>query len=340
MSYWLPRTWVLDPALLVRMPLAALACVTGCAMPGAQPAPNATVVNSLGMVFVRIPAGSFAMGSAATPQELQRIYPDVEAERLRGLGDEQPVHQVRFTRAFYMARHEVTVGQFRQFLQRSGHVPESIADGTGGYGYNPAYDPKTSARGDAFEGRNPKYSWLNPGFAQTDDHPVVNVTWNDAQALAQWLSAQEGRRYRLPTEAEWEYTCGGSTHPAPASLEGQANVFDTDSARNWPQWANRAFPFRDGFAFTAPVGTFAANGFGVHDMLGNVWEWTADWYGEDYYANSPAEDPQGPAQGEIKVRRGGSWHTWPLYARCGFRNWNTPETRYTLVGIRLVLDAP
>ncbi|KQP38829.1 formylglycine-generating enzyme family protein [Pseudorhodoferax sp. Leaf274] len=312
-----------------------------CAQPG--PAPATGFSNSLGMAFVRIPAGQFTMGTSASTEALRALYPGVDGQRLRGLDDERPAHAVRITRHFYLGRHEVTVGQFRAFLERSGHVPESIADGTGGYGWNPAYDPATTARGDAFEGRDPRYSWRNPGFAQGDEHPVVNVTWNDAQALAQWLSRTEGRRYRLPTEAEWEYACRAGqsgAEPTPASLQGAANVFDRDAAVHWPKWAGQAFAFSDGFAFTAPVGSFAPNAFGVYDMVGNVWEWTADWHADDYYAHAPLDDTQGPADGEVKVRRGGSWHTWPLYARCGFRNWNTPETRYTLVGIRLVLEAP
>jgi sulfatase modifying factor 1 len=332
-------------------PAARTPCITllallaaGCATH--RPAVDANAArqtNTLGMVFVRIPAGSFRMGTAASVEELQALYPDAEPRRLQGLGDETPAHVVRITRPFYLGQHEVTVGQFRAFLSRSSHVPESVADGTGGYGWNPDYDPATTARGDAFEGRDPRYAWRNPGFAQGDNHPVVNVTWNDAQALAQWLSRSEGRRYRLPTEAEWEYACragqqGGE--PAPSALQGKANVFDRDAAVYWSRWASQAFAFRDGHAFTAPVGSFAANAFGLHDMVGNVWEWTADWHGDDYYARSPVDDPQGPAEGEVKVRRGGSWHTWPLYARCGFRNWNTPGTRYTLVGIRLVLEAP
>ena len=298
------------------------------------------------MALVRIPAGEFQMGNAASFETLRQLYPDMEEERLRNLQDEYPLHTVRITKPFYMARHELTVGQFRAFLQRSGHVPESIADGTGGYGYNPAFDPSTTERQDAFEGRSPQYSWRWPGFAQGDDHPVVNVTWNDAQALAAWLSQQEGQRYRLPTEAEWEYACragtGGQYHggDAPAALQGLANVFDGDAVGYWPQWRDKAFAFRDGHAFTAPVGSFQPNGFGLHDMLGNVWEWTQDWYAEDAYATSPRDDPQGPADGNVKVRRGGSWHTWPLYARCGYRNWNTTTTRYTLVGIRLVMEAP
>ncbi|RZI92965.1 MAG: formylglycine-generating enzyme family protein, partial [Rubrivivax sp.] len=172
-----------------------------------------------------------------------------------------------------------------------------------------------------------------------------NVTWHDAVAMARWLSAKEGRRYRLPTEAEWEYACraGQTTRfqngDDPQALTRAGNLFDQDAARHWPQWAPQATKGRDGYDFTAPVGRFAPNAFGLHDLHGNVWEWTSDYYGEDYYARSPIDDPQGPADGNVRVRRGGSWHTWPFYARCSFRNWNTEETRYPLVGFRLVLEA-
>jgi formylglycine-generating enzyme required for sulfatase activity len=321
------------PALVVCVALAACAS-----------APPVTT-NTIGMQMVLLPAGEFTMGNELSVEQMAKYYPQYELERLQKLDDETPAHRVRITHPFYMARHEVTVGQFRQFLAASGHVPESVADGTGGYGYNPAYDPATTKRGDAFEGRNPRYSWQNPGFAQTDASPVVNVTWNDAVALARWLSTTEKHRYRLPTEAEWEYACRAGTRTQyssgddPASLNGVANVFDADAAVNWPKWKAFALPSADGFPFTAPVGQFAANAFGLHDMQGNVWEWTADWHDDHYYANSPKDDPQGPPTGDVKVRRGGSWHTWPLYARCAYRNWNSPETRYTLVGIRLVMEA-
>jgi formylglycine-generating enzyme len=324
---------------------AALLTLAGAA--GSEEPPLA-IENSLGMAFVLIPAGDFLMGSDETPAALARAYPQYETKRLQDLADETPVHRVRITRPFYLGRQEVTVGQFRRFLEASGYVPESVADGTGGYGYNPTYDPATSPRGDAFEGRDPRYSWRNPGFPQGDDHPVLNVTWNDAVALTDWLTRHEGRRYRLPTEAEWEYACRANAGAGqrtryqggddPATLLTTANTFDAESAVNWPQWARFALPGHDGFAFTAPVGSFAPNAFGLYDMHGNAWEWIADWYAEDTYANSPAEDPQGPADGGKRVRRGGSWHTWSLYARCSYRNWNNPKTRYTLVGMRLALD--
>ncbi len=327
--------------------LLALLSFAACAglPPGAARAGDAEVVrNSLGMWFVRLPAGEFLMGSDETPEALAAAYPALPKERFAEPRDEKPLHRVRITRAFWMGRHEVTVGQFRRFVEASGYVPESVADGTGGYGWRPGYDPAATPRGDAFEGRDPRYSWRDPGFAQDDDHPVVNVTWNDAQALADWLGRTEGRRYRLPTEAEWEYACRAGTRTRysgdddPRSLLRTGNVFDASAARHWPRWQPMALDGDDGFAFTAPVGSFAPNAWGLHDMHGNVWEWVADWHGDEYYAASPVDDPQGPAEGTVRVRRGGSWHTWPFYARASYRNWNAPATRYTLVGIRLVRE--
>lgn len=303
------------------------------------------VQNVLGMKFVLLPAGEFLMGNDASVDTLALRYPQYEHKRFEVLEDEAPVHKVKITHAFYMEQHEVTVGQFRRFLDASGYTPESEADGSGGYGYNPDYDPEKSARGDAFEGRNIKYSWRDPGFAQSDDHPVVNVTWNDAVAMCKWLTANEGKTYRLPTEAEWEYAARAGTRTQyytgddPQSLLAAANVFDADAAKNWSRWQIYALTGSDGFAFTAPVGSFAPNAFGLYDMHGNAWEWTADWHDDRYYAHSPLADPQGPESGSVRVRRGGSWHTWSFYARSSYRNWNAPSTRYTLVGMRLVREA-
>lgn len=297
------------------------------------------------MKLVLVPAGGFMMGSNERPDLLAKSYPQYDRKRFLEISDESPVHQVRITQAYYLGENEVTVGQFQRFLEASGYTPESEADGTGAYGYNSAYDPAKSARGDAFEGRSPKYSWSNPGFQQGDDHPVVNVTWNDAVAMAKWLSETEGHTYRLPTEAEWEYAARAGTRTRyytgdePQSLLKAANVFDADAAQNWPQWRSYALAGHDGFAFTSPVGSFAPNAFGLYDMHGNAWEWTADWYDEHYYANSPVDNPKGPATGVVRVRRGGSWHTWSFYARASYRNWNTPSTRYTLVGMRLLREA-
>jgi formylglycine-generating enzyme required for sulfatase activity len=323
---------------------ASLSLLFAVSLP-AWPASPESLVNSLGMPFVLVPAGEFMMGSDESPESLAQTWPAYERKRFTDIADEAPVHRVRITRAFYLGRTEVTVGQFRRFLEASGYVPESVADGTGAYGYNPAYDPATTARGDAFEGRDPKYSWRNPGFPQDENHPVVNVTWNDAVAMAGWLSRTEGHAYRLPTEAEWEYAARAGTRTRycsgddPESLQKVANVFDADAAPNWKKWAGYALAGHDGHAFTAPVGSFAPNAFGLYDMHGNAWEWTADWHDDHYYANSPVDDPKGPPTGSVRVRRGGSWHTWSFYARSSFRNWNSPGTRYTLVGMRLAREA-
>lgn len=308
------------------------ALLSGCA--------TRPMTDGLGIEFVRIPAGGFDMGSAESVAALEAAYPGLERRRFEELSDEAPVHRVQISRPFEMSRHEVTVGQFRRFVERSGHVPESVADGTGGYGY----EAGRTDGGDAFAGRSPVYSWQNPGFPQGDEHPVVNVTWNDAVALARWLSATEGRRYRLPTEAEWEYACraGQTTRyqggDDPRSLLRTANTFDAAAAPHWPKWSAQALPGSDGHAFTAPVGRFEPNAFGLHDMHGNVWEWVSDWHADDAYRHHTAADPTGPASGQVKVRRGGSWHSWSLYTRCAYRNWNSPTTRYTLVGIRLVRE--
>ena len=124
----------------------------------------------------------------------------------------------------------------------------------------------------------------------------------------------------------------------PEGFAQYGNIMDQDTTKNWPQYAQKAAQYSDGFAFTSPVGSFKPNAFGLYDMLGNVWEWASDWHAPDYYSRSPTEDPEGPQSGDVKVRRGASWHTMPIYVRCAFRNWNTPATRYTLVGIRLVKE--
>ncbi|SEP40688.1 Formylglycine-generating enzyme, required for sulfatase activity, contains SUMF1/FGE domain [Nitrosovibrio sp. Nv6] len=316
---------------------------SGCSAVPARKSPK-VIENSIGMKLALVPAGDFEMGSEEPAETLAIAYPQYELSRFLALRDEAPVHNVRITRPFYLQQYEVTVDQFMQFLKASGYTPESVADGTGGYGYNARYVAEKSELGDAFEGRDPKYSWRNPGFKQEGHHPVVNVTWNDAVAMSRWLSDKEGRRYRLPTEAEWEYAARAGTQTRyhssndPRSLLKIANTFDADARVNWPQWTAYSIAGHDGFAFTAPVGSYTPNRLGLYDMHGNVWEWCSDWYDENYYAKSPRDDPPGPTSGIVRVRRGGSWHTWSLYARSSYRNWNTQETRYPLVGFRLLLE--
>ena len=200
------------------------------------------------------------MGSTESMDDLLKTFPayKVEAKSDYLFQDEHPRHRVRITRAFYLGQYAVTVGQFKRFAHDAGYKTEAKRDGTGGWGYNPE-DRKC-------EGRHPKYNWLNPGFAQTDDHPVVNVTWNDAVAFCRWLSRKEGKTYRLPTEAEWEYACRAGTTTRycngddPGALARVANVQDAKGQREFPHVQQIMMP-RDG-KFTIPVGSLAERSWG------------------------------------------------------------------------------
>ena len=306
--------------------------------------PVRVIENQIGISFVRIPAGSFLMGSNESENSLRDDFPQYDSARLSSFEDESPLHRVVITKPFWMGKHPVTVGQFELFLRNSGYMPESIRDGTGGYGFNSLDANKKTSEEEVFEGRNSRYAWDKVGFIQESNFPVVNITWNDAVAMADWLSDKEGKRYRLPTEAEWEYACRAGTSSRyftgnnPNTLVSHAKVFDLDTAKIWPQWSRYALDHYSRYEFSAPVGMFLPNPFGLCDMIGNVWEWCSDWYDENYYQYSLGIDPQGPDHGEAKVRRGGSWHSWPLYCRSSFRNVNTPDSRYILQGMRLVLE--
>ena len=202
---------------------------------------------------------------------------------------------MRITRPFYLGATEVTRGQFRRFVDEAGYQTEAEKDGKGGYGWNE--EKKT------FE-QDPRYTWQNAGFEQTDEHPVVNVSWNDAVAFAAWLSRKEGRTYRLPTEAEWEYACRAGTTTRYSSgddPEGLAAVGNV------------------GGKGTAPVGRYNPNAWGLFDMHGNVWEWCSDGYAADYYKRSPVDDPQGAEGAADRVARGGGWSDGPRFARSACR---------------------
>ncbi|MGO9467917.1 MAG: SUMF1/EgtB/PvdO family nonheme iron enzyme, partial [Isosphaeraceae bacterium] len=240
------------------------------------PAPSdpESITTRVGQIKLkRIPAGKFLMGS-----------PDGDGDT-----DEHPQHEVRITRPFYLGVTEVTRGQFRLFVDETGYKTEAEKDGKGGYGWN--------EEAKKFE-QSPRFTWQNPGFEQTDEHPVVNVTWNDAQEFVKWLSQKEGRIYRLPTEAEWEYACRAGTKTAyvsgddAESLAAFGNIADGTAKEKYPEWTTIAA--RDGYVYTAPVGRFRANAFGLYDMHGNVWEWCQDWYDAEYYKQSPGDDPRGP----------------------------------------------
>jgi len=276
------------------------------------------------MKLVLIPAGEFLMGS-----------PETELENAdKHEADESPQHRVRITKPFYLGSHEVTRRQFAQFVAAESYRTEAERDGQGGYGLNAAGNLE----------QKPEYTWRNLGFQQDDDHPVVNVSWNDAVAYCEWLSGKEGKTYRLPTEAEWEYACRAGTttkyyHGSdPEGLATIGNVADGTLKAKHPRLT--AIDSRDGYVHTAPVGRFKPNAWGLYDLHGNVREWCGDWYGEKYYGETPLSDPSGPFTGSDRVLRGGSWLLSPAYCRSAYRNWDTPAFRSFILGFRVALLIP
>jgi len=231
-----------------------------------------------------------------------------------------------------MGVHEVTVGQFRKFVEAENYLTEAERDGKGGGGY----DYKTNK---FF--KNPKYSWRNPGFEQDDKHPVVNVSWNDAVAFCKWLSRIEKRDYRLPTEAHWEYACrAGSSREFTfgddaAQLVNFANVADASFKTKVP--THLTVQGNDDSLFTSHCGRYQSNELGLHDMHGNVYEWCSDWLGN--YPNSAVVDPLGPTIGTHRVLRGGSYCDVGAHCRSAIRRSAPPEGRDSYIGFRLSLSS-
>lgn len=300
-----------------------------------QNVPISNKMQTEGICWVTIPAGTFLMGSHVPAEQIAKDY--VEYGRApEYFADEFPQHRVEITKPFLMADTEVTVGQFRQFVTETNYQTEAESDGDGGWGYDKELGKCL--------GRDKRFSWRDAGYPQTDNYPVVNVTWNDCQKYCQWLSNKIGRLVRLPTEAEWEYACRAGTvgyywmgDKKESLLEGARTLKpDENSIRHAVQ--DLVIAADNAVTFPVPVRSYAKNPFGLYDMHGNAWEWTADWHDDTYYARSPTKDPQGPIQGEVRVRRGGAWNTFPLWARASFRNWNTPDSRCVNLGFRLVAD--
>ena len=258
--------------------------------------PDATVTNSVGMKLVRIPAGEFLMGSATSDPGARE--------------DEQPQHQVRITRPFYMSVYEVTQREFKGLMEFN---PSSFTED--GLLQNIADDVSAS------------------------EFPVDGLTWYQAVEFCRRLSEQPaeraaGRVYRLPTEAEWEYACRAGT----TSIFNFGDTLSSTQAN-----FNGAEPF--GNAETGPflnrtnrVGSYKPNEFGLYDMHGNLHEWCLDRFERDYYSVSPAEDPQGPEQGTSRVIRGGDWYSDGRDCRSAFRYADIPDGRFYALGMRVVCE--
>jgi formylglycine-generating enzyme required for sulfatase activity len=210
--------------------------------------------------------------------------------------DNEDVHEVEITKPFYMGKFEVTKGEFAKFVKATGYETDAEQVGT-------------------------THTWRQ---AETDLHPVAYVSWNDGVAFCDWLTQKEGKTYRLPTEAEWEYCCRAKT---------KTNLHSGDDEASLKKVANYS---GNGHGATIAVGTLEANAFGLHDMHGNVWEWCQDWYDKDYYRKSPKRDPQGPGAGAFRVLRGGSYNNEDRYCLAAYRNYYEPANRYSFIGFRVV----
>ena len=249
--------------------------------------------NTLGMKFKLIPAGKFTMGSPK--EEIDRCLKQPGPYK-GNVPTEGPEHPVEITRPFYLGATEVTVGQFRQFVDEEAY---QVGDGR----------------------------WRNPAFDQTDQHPVVFVSWNNAVDFCKWLSKKEGKEYRLPTEAEWEYSCR-------AGKAGSRYGFGDDDA----QLKDYAWFDQNSGGGTHPVGKKKPNAWGLYDMHGNAWEWCQDNYDPDYYKNSPVKDPPGGAGG-ARAGRGGGWVHGPVLCRSAFRGYLGPDD-HVGAGFRVLLVPP
>ena len=248
--------------------------------------------------LVLIPSGHFEMGS---PEHERAVAMDAGAQKT-WLARETPQHRVDFGYSFALGRYPVTVGQWRQFARATGW--QTLAD----------------------------VDWQNPGFNQSEFHPVVGINWHDAGLYLHWLSQQTGQLYRLPSEAEWEYACRAGTRGAFSfgdSISTQLANYDGHYTYN----GSPRGLFRNG---SSEVGSFAANPWGLFDMHGNVWEWVQDVV-HDHYAGAPGdgrawEEGGDPAR---RILRGGSWLYNPRYLRSALRNGFSALLCNDIVGFRV-----
>ena len=257
--------------------------------------------------LVVVPAGSFMMGSS--PSEEGRD------------DDEGPQHRVTIAEPFAVGVHEVTRGEFARFVRETNRSA----------GNSCWFWDSNEEKAVEGSGRN----WRNPGFEQTDRHPVVCVSWDDAQAYVRWLSRETGEGYRLLSESEWEYVARAGTRTARywgESESGQCRYGNGADASTTFDWRVSC---SDGHARTSPVGTYTGNGFGLHDVLGNVYEWVQDCWNKNY--DGAPRDGGAWERGDcsLRVARGGSWGNAPRNLRAANRVRNSSGNRYDILGFRI-----
>lgn len=354
--------------------VASLLPMLSIAAPAALGQSGAPAADSLKMKLVRIEPGEFTMGVGRTlygptRRELGEDHPFSVQIKGNEQWNEQPAHQVRLTRPFDISVHEVTLGQFKQFVRETGHVTDAEKNGTAiGFNRQANDTSKRYLHFDRFK-VDQQFTWKSPGFPQQDDHPVVCVSWRDAQAFCEWLGKKEGATYRLPTAAEWEYACKAGTDTwysfgnDPDLAYAHGNVADAALEEAHPgltkfQRIVKLEPGEgDGFVYTAPIGSLKPNPWGLHDMHGNVWEWVADKYEELHYRARIKQtaksqqideeevvivDPLGPAEttadkyGDWRVIRGGGWNVAPISCRSTMRAYGEAGDAFCYTGFRVV----
>jgi eukaryotic-like serine/threonine-protein kinase len=262
-----------------------------------------------GMTMLYIPAGEFEMGSDD------------------GDSDEKPINTV-FLDAFWMDETEVTNKMFAEFLNAEGNQSE------GGETWLDAGDS------DVLIEKNSSSWRAKSGYG---DHPVVEVTWYGARAYCDWAGPSTGSgQVRLPSEAEWEKAARGNVNGEayPWGDNFDCKQANADDETKLDDYVVPGGPNCDGYDRTAPVGSFSANGYGLYDMSGNVWEWVNDWYDSGYYSNSPGNNPSGPSSGSYRVLRGGSWYAVGYFLRSADRLWNLPVNSYYYLGFRCSRSLP
>lgn len=273
--------------------------------------------------LVTIPPGVFVMGLRAEEAEADDI-PQIQQQA------ELPMHGVTVRDAIAMSQTEVTRGQFAVFVAETGHQSLGCMISNG----------QTWLLDRA-------RSWRDPGFSQDDEHPVVCVNYDDARAYADWLTRRSGKRYRLPTETEWEYAARAGTASGkpwadkPALACAHAKVADrSHAARFSSKSAEMFFPCETGYAFTAPVAHYQANAFGLFDMYGNVREFVADCWNPTYLSEGPGTTARSTGSCGTAVLRGGGWYDAPPNIRPARRFREDRAKRRADQGFRVVKELP
>ncbi|MEL7264918.1 MAG: formylglycine-generating enzyme family protein, partial [Planctomycetota bacterium] len=350
-----------------------MACARNPSQPQPPSQPSVVAKPAIdGSAMRRLPAGHFERGTSEANGQCFRG----DHVRYDSGGDDRPAHAVILTTGFDLAETEVTVGQFEKFVAATGYVTAAEKSGKGIVGWDPTNRDEGVDVVDRIQTslhQKPSFTWREPGFPQSSDHPVVGVCYHDAVAYCRWLSDRSGDRYRLPTEAEWEYACGSGS----VVIRGDQTpfCFGDDYRGRLHQFANFADPAlehqapgralsqwffdventpSDGFAFTAPVGSKQANPWGLRDMHGNVWEWCADEYLDTTYdafgrprhraPRTRAVDPRCREKwiqgATVQVIRGGSWFVAPVLCRTAARGYFAADDASAYVGFRVVRELP